>query len=357
LLLITILVLRTVRTRPHLAVGWFWYLVTLLPVIGLVQIGTHARADRYTYLPLIGVFIALVWGAAELLVRWRWPKWAMGASAGLALCACAGSASNQLGYWRNDETLFARALAVTTDNPLAHVNYGVALEQEELTEAAMQHYREALRLNPRYVQAHNNLASLLDRAGETDEALTHYREALRLKPDAPLAHLNLGTLMVKLGQFDEAMRHYAEAARLLPGDPRPHYLMGKAMLRQNQSAAAIAHFRDALQRDENDFQTLTFLARVLASDKDPQLHNGREAVELAERANALTDGNQPFVLDALAMACAEQGRFDDAQSLVRKAIEIATAAGVTNTAAMRERLQLYESRQPYRNARGYQPDG
>jgi tetratricopeptide (TPR) repeat protein len=356
LLLITILAIRAARTRPQLAVGWFWYVVTLLPVIGLVQIGTHARADRYTYLPLVGVFLALVWGAAELLARWRLPRWAVGTLAGLVLGACASATGHQLQYWRDDETLFAHALAVTADNPLAHVNYGVVLEQEELTEEAMRHYREALRLNPRQVQAHNNLASLLDQAGAADEALGHYREALRLNPAAPLAHLNLGALLAKLGQSDEAMQHYAEAARLLPGDPRPHYLMGKAVLRQNQSAAAIAHFRDALRCDENDFQTLTFLARVLASDENPQVRHGAEAVDLAERANALTGGSQPFVLDALAMACAEQGRFNDAQRIVRKAIDLATAASMTNTSGMKERLQLYQSSQPYRESKSYRTD-
>ncbi len=339
------------RQRPFLLVGWLWYLGTLVPVIGLVQVGGQAMADRYTYIPLIGVFIALAYGGANLVARLRFKPVTAAIFAGLLLLGCLVVTNRQLRYWRNSETLFARAVAVTRDNAIARINLGVAFEQQGRRDKALVQYQTALRLDPGRVQVHNNLANLLDGLGQTNEALIHYREALRLKPDAPLAHDNFGMLLVQLGRFDEAMSHYAEAARLDPTDPQPHYLMGKARLRQGHSAEAVAHFRDALRRDGNDVKALTLLARVLASDENPQLRNGPEALALAQRADALTGGQQPFVLDTLAMAFAETGHFNEAQRAVRRAIELSTAAGVKdNVSGMEQRLKLYQSGLPYREA-------
>jgi tetratricopeptide (TPR) repeat protein len=255
----------------------------------------------------------------------------------------------QLRYWQDSETLFGHALAVTTDNAIAHVNLGVAFEQQSRREEAMREYKEGLRLNPGLAQAHNNLANLLAAAGKSEEALAQYREGLRLRPRAALAHLNLGTLLVKLGQFDEAISHYEEAARLRPDDPRPERLMAQARLRQGRDAEALAHFRAALSRDANDVPALTGLARGLAADEDPRLRDATEALALAERANALTGGNQPFVLDTLAMAYAEVGRFNDARQMVRQALDrVSASAEPKAVAAMQARLRLYESNQPYR---------
>jgi tetratricopeptide (TPR) repeat protein len=383
---------RARRQRPWLLAGWLWFLGTLAPVIGLVQVGPQAMADRYTYVPLIGISMLFAWSAGMAQARWRISKTTAGVAAMLVMVACAALTMEQLRYWQNGETLFRHTLAVTTNNANAHLALGEELKKqgrwdEALAEMqtawqledsrftqtaaykkesayihflladnfkqqgrqtnALAEYREALRLDPVNAEAHNDLGNLLDETGESDEALQEYREAVRFKPEAPLAHYNLGTLLVKLGRHDEAMREYAEAARLNPDDSRPHYLMGKACLRRGQSREAIAHFRDALRLNPNDFQTLAFLARVLASDESPRLRNGPEAVTLAEQANALTGGKQPFVLDALAMACAEAGRFNDAQQTVQKAIALAAAAGEKDMAfAMQQRLELYQSGQP-----------
>jgi tetratricopeptide (TPR) repeat protein len=358
--IISFLVWRARGPKPHLFVGWFWFLGTLVPVIGLVQVGGQAMADRYTYIPLIGVFIAVAFECAHWLKRFRVPAWVTVFGSSAILLACSIATARQLRYWRDSETLFAHAVAATKPNAIARINLGIALEERGRRAEALEQYREALNIEPNRAQAHNNLANVLDELGQTNEALAEYRAALRLNPNAPLAHLNLGTLLVKLGQFDEAMGHYAEAARLTPDDPRPHYLTGKACLRRGASAGAVAHFREALRRDANDAQTLTLLARVLASDNNPQVRNGMEAVGLAERANLLTSGEVPVVLDVLAMAYAETGRFDDAQQAVRKAIQIASAAGEKDSfAGMQQRLQLYQSGQPYRdsftNAPGISP--
>lgn len=233
---------------------------------------------------------------------------------------------------------------------MAHLNLGVALEEAGDTNAALKHYRESLRINPTRAQAHNNVANLLAVLGRKDDALVHYREALRLNPKGALAHLNLGTTLLEMGQFDEAMRHYNEAARLAPDDPRPAYLMGKAHLQQRKGAQAVIHFQEALLLAPNDFRALTWLARVRASHPDPALRNATEAIALAQRADQLTGGSEPFVLDTLAMAYAEAGRFSDAERVIQQSIVLATRAGATNeVAAMEQKLDLYKSRQPYRD--------
>jgi protein O-mannosyl-transferase len=349
LLVISLLAWRSRSSRPYLLIGWLWFLGMLVPVIGLVQVGRQAAADRYTYLPLIGVFIAVALGATEAAPRLRLNRAVRASLAAVILLACFAVTWRQLMYWQDSQTLFAHAVAVTKENAVARLNLGVALEQAGQTNEALAQYRESLRINPGRAQAHNNVANLLAASGNKEEAVSHYREALRLNKKAPLAHLNLGTTLLEMGRFDEAMQHYAAAKRLAPDDPRPAYLMGKASLQQKRSTDAVAHFRDVLRLAPGDFRTLTWLARVLASDRDAKLRNGAEAVALAERANKLVGGSEAFVLDTLAMAYAEAGRFAEAARAAQQAIDLAANAGANDdVVAVQHRLELYKSGQPYR---------
>jgi len=340
------IVWRIRRGRPYWLAGWLWYLGTLVPVIGLVQVGKQAMADRYSYFPCIGIFLAAVLAGKELATRFR-VKWQpLLAGAGLILAVNLWFTARQLNYWRDDVSLFSHAVAVTADNPGAQINLGLALEQEGQRDAALIHYREALRLAPDSVEAHNNLANILNDEGQTREALDHYQAALRLDQTVPLTHCNLGTLLVKLGRFDEAMQLYQAAQRLQPEDPHVHYLMGKAWLGKGRTSEAIGQFRQALRLDGNDFQSLTFLARILAADENPVNRDGNAAVELAERANTLTGGTQPFILDVLAMAYAESGRTNEAQRVELKAQELAEAGETPALAAnIRRHLQLFQAGQ------------
>jgi tetratricopeptide (TPR) repeat protein len=338
---------RVRRERPHLLVGWLWFLGTLVPAIGLVQVGGQAMADRYTYLPSIGLLLAVVFEGWYWAARFQL-KPAPAIVAGISLVGCLVVTEHQLRFWRDNETLFSHALAVTTNNPVAHINLGVTFEQQGRRKEAMREYREALRLNPNLAQAHNNLGNLLADDGQSEEALEQYRETLRLRPNSPTAHLDFGLLLVELGRYDEAMGHYQTAARMRFDDPRPAYLMGDSLLRQGRSAEAISHFREALRLDPNDATTLTHLARVLAADTDSRVRDGREAVTLAERANILTGGVQPLILDTLAMAYARSGRFSDAQQTLQQAItRLGTNAEPETAVALKDRLRLYESKQPY----------
>ncbi len=314
----------------------------------------------------------------------------------MILIACVTVTENQLRFWRDTETLFTHALKVTQKNGLAHMMLGVARERDGLNDEALQEYQKALGCEPSLmvqvaggekrslaaqvqlllgqsaeqqgnpdaalaayeqalksdsdlVEAHNNMGNLLANLGKPDEALAHYQSAVNLRPDMPLTHENLGTQLVELGRVDDAMKEYQAAARLAPLDPRPFYLMGKAWLRCAQGKNAVAAFQEALRLVPDDLQSLIFLARILASDPDPGIRNGAQAIILAERADKLTDGRQPFVLATLAMAYAEAGRFDEARKAVQTALDLMAAGGHENISTFRSQLRFYESNQPYRD--------
>jgi len=349
LVVISIFVWNARARAPYLLIGWLWFLGTLVPVIGLVQVGTASMADRYSYFPLVGIFIALVFGFRDLAVRYQFKPAGNALVASIALGGCLVLTAHQLKYWENDEALFGHAVAVTKDNSAAQINYGVALENAGQEGEAQAHFKEALRIDPRFGEANVNIGIFLDKHGKTDEAMSHYLEALRIWPESPLAHMNLGELLVKLGRFDEAIPHYEAAQRFDETDARPHYLMGKLRLRQGRSAEAVTNFYDALKLDPMDEQSWLWLARVRAADVDPANRNGAEAVEAAGRANALSGGNDPAALDVLAMAFAETGQFTEAKQAEDMALQIAEASKIDSAVvAMQEHLELYKNGKAYR---------
>jgi len=216
LVALTVVAVWALRERRYPAVGWLWFLVTLVPVIGLVQIGNQALADRYTYVPLIGLFVVVSFGAADLFDRWRLPDAAFTAMCIALPCALAFPASRQVRTWQSDQTLFERALAVTEANFTAHNNLGNVLHARGENDAAARHLEAALRLRPDSPKAHNNLANTYLDLGRTADALRHLKLALRLAPDAFQVHFNLAGVLAKLGRTDEAIAHYRRAAELEP---------------------------------------------------------------------------------------------------------------------------------------------
>jgi tetratricopeptide (TPR) repeat protein len=342
---------RMRRSHPYWLVGWLWFLGTLVPVIGLVQVGGAAMADRYTYFPGIGIFLAVALGVRDGEERFRISKPIVGAIAGLMLAACLVLTHRQLNFWQDDITLFRHAIHVTKNNDTAHLNLGFALEKAGLKTDALAEYRAALKLNPDRAETHNNIANLLDDTGHPDEALAEYQEALRINPNHVASHINFGTLLVERGWFDEAMKQYSAAARLDPTDWHPPYLTGKALLKQGRDIEAITYFRNALPLDPDNPKMLTFLAQVLASDENPKVRDGNAAYNMADKANKLTGGVQPAMLDVLAMAYAELGRFNDAEQAAQDALKLATAYDMTNdVAVIQQRLQLFQNHQPFRQS-------
>ena len=385
LLSITAIVWWRRKRNPWGFVGWLWFLVTLVPVIGLVQIGQAAMSDRYSYFPLVGIFVAITFAIHDGLKRSQLHSIFVGAGAGLILGGCVVLTENQLNYWRDDVTLFFHAVSVTKDNEPAHLDLGLALEAAGRKADALAEYRIGLKLNPNRGKTYNYLAGVLADSGQTNEALAALQEALRINPNDVRTHENLarlfadcgrtneslaefeaalqinpkdtvvlknrGILLVTLGRFDEAMKSYAAAARLDSTDERPLYLTGQALLKQNRDPEAIPYFWQALRLDPDNLRTLIFLAQVLATDENPRVRDGRAAFDLASKAIALAGSNQPAMLDVLAMACAELGRFDDAQKAAQDALRLSAANGLTNDIVPgQQRLQLYQNRQPFRQS-------
>jgi tetratricopeptide (TPR) repeat protein len=349
---LSLAVLRLHRARPYLAVGWLWFLGTLVPVIGLVQVGSAQIADRYTYLPSVGIFIIVTFGALDLAARWKISKKFLAVTAIAILIACAAATENQLRHWRTNVTLFQHALAVTADNEIARNNLGVALEQEDRLAEAVEQYRAAARLENYNYQGHHNLASALDRLGRRAEALAEHREAARLGPQVQFLHYCLGVALNADGQTDAALAEFAAAARLDAHYPWPHLATAKNFLRQGRDAAAVDELRAALRGDPDNSEILIFTARALAALENPGARDGQAAFVLAAKANALTGGRSPDALDAMGMACAEMGKFAEAQTAAQRALEVAAALKISGTEQIQKRLELYTNRQPWRESFG-----
>jgi tetratricopeptide (TPR) repeat protein len=238
---------RAARSAPWLVVGWLWFLGTLVPVIGLLQVGTQARADRYTYLPHIGLAAALAWEAARQGARLPRGRLVIG-GAGIAVAALlAALTSRQLEYWRDTRSLFTRSLTETGENALAHYNLGVLDAAEGRAAAAVDHYRAAIRLSPGFVPPHVNLGLLLEERGGFAEAEEQYREALRLDPGSAEAHVNYGKLLARRGDRPGAIEHYGAALRVDPGLAWAHMNLGNVLDDEGRTGEALAHYREALR--------------------------------------------------------------------------------------------------------------
>ena len=339
---ISALTLRFLRTRPYLAVGWFWYLGTLVPVIGLIQVGAQARADRYTYIPMVGLFIILAWGLADAMRAWPQSK---NAAAALAIVVCAIYAActwAQIQYWRDSGSLFEHALYSTDRNDIAHHNLGTFLmnvpgrlpEAVEHLEAALrirpgsapahtdlatalsnlpdrlpdavEEYRTSLKIAPGQAITHNNLGNTLSKLGRLPEAIDEYQAALRINPKYAEAHNNLGAAFAKLGRLPEAVAQFQEALRLQPGyaEARQNleraqspvapadveYNLGLALAKEGRTQEAIMHFEAALRIKPDFAEAHNGLGVVLASisGRSPEaIRHFQEAVRLRpDYANA-----------------------------------------------------------------------
>ena len=219
---------------PYCAVGWLWYLGTLVPVIGLVQVGSQAMADRYTYIPLIGLFIIISWGFYDVVKGWKNRHIMLAISTGVVLLVLMACTWFQVGLWKNSTMLFKHAINVTDNNYKAHNLLGIALERQGIPKGALKHYSEALRIKPDYAEAHYNIGTVLMRQGKLKESLGYYSEALRIKPDYPDAHNNRGVALARQGRLKEAINHFYEALRIKPDFSDAHSNLGVAVKQQER---------------------------------------------------------------------------------------------------------------------------
>jgi tetratricopeptide (TPR) repeat protein len=260
---VSVIAIRYARRFPYLTVGWFWYLITLAPVCGLIQVGKHSMADRYTYIPLVGIFILLTWGAVDLAKKLGLQKNTLAAAAGTVLAALVAVTWVQVSYWQNSVILFEHALAVTSGNYLAHTNLGVALNRNGKGEEAASHYLEAIRINPNFSSTQFNLANYYAARGNKEEAYRHYQEAIRIRPDYANAHSNLGVLLASQRSFEEAAAQYEKALRIEPANAGFHYNYGVALANLGRLPEAAGQFRDALALRANYAEAHNDLGKVL----------------------------------------------------------------------------------------------
>ena len=317
LIAITVWALLVARRRPYLAVGWVWFLVILLPVSGLIQVGSHSRADRYTYVPLIGIFLMLVWGVAELLSRRRSPKLLAGVIAAALLLACAWRTHDQLRHWRNAESLFSHALAVTQDNYLAYNNVGYYLMHKYgRLDDAMDCFRKAIRLYPDEVEALGNLGYALAAKGQAAEAITYYQAALKANPGHAATHNNLGNVLSSLGKLDEAMQEYQLALQYEPDYAEAHNNLGIALAQKGRFDEAVVQFRAAIRFKANYAIAHNGLANIFTLRGQYQ-----EAVPEYQEALRL-DPTYAEAQNGLGYALAGTGRFDQAVVHYQEALRL-----------------------------------
>ena len=294
--------------RTAVAVGWLWYLGTLVPVIGVVQIGLQSRADRYTYIPLIGLSIAVAWGFSDLVNRHRW----LAAPAAAWVCAIFAATFIQAATWRNSVTLFEHALAVTDGNYIAHNNLGAALHSA----GAIPHFQEAIRLRPQYPEAQNNLGEALITAGRINEATPHIAEALRLDPRLAEAHVNMGAIHNKQGRLDQAEAEYRAALQLNPSSAAAHDGLAAILTDTNRTSEALPHALEAVALNPDDADAHYNLGRLygLTGRPNDAIEQFRETLRL-EPANAEAHFN-------LGTAYAQEGQMSEAVAEFSAAIRI-----------------------------------
>ena len=309
----TLLAFLTRKRHPYILTGWLWYVVMLVPVIGIFQVGLHGHADRYTYLPQIGLSIMVTWAAVELVKGSRLRLVGLTSAAIIALMALGGMAWRQVTYWKDSETLWTRALAVTPNNDVALAGLGGVLLEAGKVDDAIAHLRSALRIRPDNPEVHSALADALMRSGQTQEAASHWEKTVALQPEGVQARDKLGALLVQQGRLSDGL----------------------------------AQWRESLKYDRDDANALSNIAWVLAAAPDSATRDGAQAVALARRASRMAGDMNPLILRTLAAAYAEAGDFSSAIETAARGADYATKQHNALLAdELRRNMTLYEEKTP-----------
>jgi len=353
----TAFVLR--KSRPYLLVGWLWYLIMLLPVIGIIQVGLQAHADRYTYLPHIGLYIALTWLIADLsarLIRARQIIGALGTAALVVLSLCA---FQQTTSWRDTKTLWTHAIAVTKNNDVALTNLGALYMKPGEMDKALGYFEQALAIRSSSADRHysmslalihNSLGHALARSNRLGEAIEHLREAVHLRPDYPDGHYNLATALFQQGNIDGAIREWRTMLTIRPNEPGAHTGLANALVQKGLLREAADHYEKALQSDPDAIHALNNLAWLISAGPDDSLRKNEVGLNLALKVNHLTNENNPVYVRTLAAAYAQAGQFDKATEIARRAVELANAKGMRDlTGEIAHDVELYQRREPLRD--------
>jgi tetratricopeptide (TPR) repeat protein len=353
---ISLVVIYLRRTKPYLVTGWFWYLGMLVPVIGLVQVGEQAHADRYTYLPQIGLYIMMAWTVGDLLLEStpRVRRALVGVIAAMAIVTFGVRAFVQASYWKNSETLWNHTLAVTGENDVAHNNLGFLFLHRGELDKAISEFQTALDIRSKHSQTHyslgaaliqSNLGNALARKQLWDQAIDHLQEAVRLRPDYADAYFNLGSVLFQQGRIDQAIAQWRKALAIRPRDAEAHRNVASALRKQGNVKEAISEYEQALDIAPEDSVALNNLAWILATSSDASLRDGARAVTLAVRAVQGSEGRDPNFVRTLAAAHAEAGQFAQAAATAEAAKALANTQSKPGlTRKLEEEITLYRAR-------------
>ncbi len=344
------------RRCGWLAVGWLWFLISIFPVIGLVQVGVQSMADRYTYLPHIGLYIVLAWGLETWMARWPQRRWTWAAAVAVAIPLFALKTSVQTATWKNNDTFWTAALASNPDIAVAHNNLGYIRQEQGRMDEAFEHFCRAVEIRPRYVEGHINLGNVLTFKGQLEEGLKHYRTAIEIRPDFDQSYVNLGTGLMLRGDFPEAEKNFRIALKINPEYTEAGMKLGTVLGRQQKFEEAIAcyeamlkfpgvrgdaahslgylyfvtkrpikaleNWKLAIDVEPNSILALTMTAWLLSTDPDPVIRNPTEAIRLSNRAIEQSNRGYPHPFVALAAAQAEAGDFPAALQSLERAREL-----------------------------------
>lgn len=264
---VSVAIVRAARKYPYLLTGWFWYLGTLFPVIGLIHAGSQSMADRYTYIPLMGMFILIAWGLADVSKPLRSRNVVLALAAGVALCAMMVCTWFQVCHWQNTLTLFTHVLKVTRNNSVAYFSLGYGLDKQGKLDEALSYYMKSLEINPGYKNAHNNIGFILARRGKTEAAIDHYQAELRLFPENADTHNNLANALSDQARLAKAAIHYRLALSINPEHANAHYNFGNLLLRQARFKDALAHSAEAIRINPNFAEAYNQIGVILFRQK------------------------------------------------------------------------------------------
>lgn len=389
LISVSFLAILWIKKRPYVFTGWFWYVGMLVPVIGLIEAGEQARADRYTYLPQIGLYVLITWGVADLVetmtrrkfdkrfatsapptgpsgsrniqsngAEYHGYKVLCAATATAIIVVLSWCAFVQASYWKNSETLWNHTLAVTSNNGVAHNNLGHLLLRRNELDSAISHFEAALEIRSRTTAAHydlggalieNNLGTALARKGRLTEATSHYDKAIELRPDYGDPYFNLGSVLFQQGRTDEAIAQWQKALATQPNDAGFHTALGSAFLKKGFHKDAIAEYEHATEIFPRDLVARNNLAWLLATSSDSSVRDGKRAIELAEQTAQLSNGKDANYLRTLAAAYSEVGRFSEAIAVTQQAAGLATRQGKADVVdRLKKDLVQYQEQVPLR---------
>jgi len=382
LVTVSVLIIRYKDKYKYLPVGWLWYLGTLVPVIGMVQVGAQAMADRYSYVPFIGLFIIVSWLVPELLQKWKNRNILLGITSAVILCVLSVLTYFQVGYWQNSRILFEHTLKVTENNHIALSHVAESLRKDGRLDEAIELNRKGLQIQPGYFFAHIglgrafmekkqfdkaivhftsalkerpddfNILSCLGIAygqrGDLDKAVVYFQKAVEVKPDSTQALDNLGHALARQGKFDESLVYLQKTVELDPDAHTSRYHLARVLAKKGKLKQSVEHYKNALQLKPDWPEVNNNLAWILVIYNQSEIHNPAEAIKYAEIACKITNYNNPAFLDTLAACYGSAGQFDEAVKTAQKALELASKTSQEQLAnEVESRLNLYKQSKPY----------